>query len=81
MQNIIKSVASNHNGYSRVESPVTSINQASAKHIHLGIKWSLNAVLKNKDIGIPVFIMPGDNPDADKSPGIREIGNCPSANC
>jgi hypothetical protein len=38
-------------------------------------------VLKNKDIGIPVFIMPGDNPDADKSPGIREIGNCPSVNC
>ena len=47
---MIRSVALNQKGYSRSESPATSINQASAKHIHLGIKCSLNAVLKEKNI-------------------------------
>ena len=43
-------ITSNQKGYSRLESTVTSINQAIAKHIHFGIKSSLNAVLKNNDI-------------------------------
>jgi hypothetical protein len=79
---MIRSVASNHNGYSRFESPATSINQASAKHIHLGIKWTLNAVLKNNDIGTSVIIMPRTTThDSDKGYAFQENENCPSANC